>query len=323
MTQASRPRAAGFWLLLALIVSIASLAWAYGSTLADMARVWSHNPQYSHGYLVPAFAAVLLWLRRSVRPTWPLQPTWWGAVILAAGMGLRWFGTWYAYEWFDRISLVPMVAGLCLMVGGWRAWRWMWPSIAFLAFMVPLPHNLSSKLAGPLQELATVCSTFLLQTVGVPAIAEGNIILLSETEIEVIGACSGLRMLVIFFALSTAVALLIRRPLWEKVIIVLSAIPIALVSNILRITVTGVLHETVNSEVANMVFHDLAGWLMMPLALIFLWLELQVFCHLWLEPEFGRTDRPEPLAPPPGPGRSRAPRPWKRARVRPQPGNPA
>ena len=107
----------------------------------------------------------------------------------------------------------------------------------------------------------------------------------NEQEINIVEACSGLRMLVIFFALATAVVLLIRRPLWQKISIVASALGIALVVNVLRITATGVLFETVGSEWARAVFHDLAGWLMMPVALVFLGLELKLLTHLILEPD--------------------------------------
>ncbi|MBY0528429.1 MAG: exosortase/archaeosortase family protein [Gemmataceae bacterium] len=298
MTQPLRTagRAAQLWPFLALPLALGSLIWAYWPTLVDTARTWAHDPQYSHGYLVPLFALALLWFRRDRCPAIPLQPTWWGATVLALGLGLRLFGTYYFYVWLGTISFIPALAGLCLMIGGWAAWRWAWPSIAFIAFMLPLPYTLSIQLTGPLQELATTVCTFLLQTIGIPAIAEGNVILLSEVDIGIVEACSGLRMLVIFFALSTAVALLIRRPLGEKIVIALSAAPIALISNIIRITVTGVLHETVGSEIANMVFHDLAGWLMMPLALGMLWLELQFLARLWL---------PEPVA---APRRTAAPR---------------
>jgi exosortase len=204
--------------------------------------------------------------------------------VLAAGIGLRLVGAYYYFVWIDAISLLPCLAGLWLLVGGKLAWRWSWPAIAFLAFMIPLPYSLSVTLAGPLQRFATVASTFALQTMGLPAVAEGNVILLNEAEIGIVEACSGLRMLVIFFALSTGVALVIRRPLWEKLVIAASAVPIALVVNVIRISVTGVLHETVGSEVANAVFHDLAGWLMMPMALGILWVELRYLKHLVLEP---------------------------------------
>ena len=118
-------------------------------------------------------------------------------------------------------------------------------------------------------------------------------------------------MLVIFFALSTAVALLSRRPLLDRIAIVVSAIPIALVSNLLRIIVTGVLHETVGSEIANAVFHDLAGWLMMPLGLGLLWLELAILSRLLLEPKSPRyvapaQNRPRQVPPPSAARRARA-----------------
>src|SRR5262249_50759240 len=148
------------------------------------------------------------------------------------------------------------------------------------------PYRASTAMAGPLQTFATETSTFLLQTLGTPAVSEGNVILLNDVEIGVVEACSGLRMLVIFFALSTAVALVIRRPLWEKALLVSSAIPIALVVNVLRITVTGAMHElasastVITHEMANTVFHDLAGWLMMPAALGALALELVLLKRL-------------------------------------------
>src|SRR5205814_3292853 len=101
-------------------------------------------------------------------------------------------------------------------------------------------------------------------------------------DMGIVEACSGLRMLVVFVATSTAVAVLIRRSLLQRTLIVLSAVPIALFCNIVRITATGILHETVGHELANFVFHDVAGWLMAPAALALLGIELLVFRHLFL-----------------------------------------
>ena len=288
-----------------LLVATLCLIWAWWTTLTDMAGRWAHDPQYSHGYLVPLFAVILLGLRRELMPkTW--SPSWWGAPLLFTGIGLRLLGNYYFSQWLDAISLLPTLAGLWLMLGGRQTLRWAWPAIAFLVFMVPLPYRLSGELAGPLQRLATLVSTFFLQTLGVPAIAEGNVILLSEVEIGVVEACSGLRMLVIFFALSTAVALLLKRPMWERLLVVFSAIPIALASNILRITSTGLLHELVSSEVANIVFHDLAGWLMMPLALGMLGVELKLLSHLFIEPATAQRVRVAPQRQPAATRRQRA-----------------
>jgi exosortase len=152
--------------------------------------------------------------------------------------------------------------------------------VLFLFFMIPLPHRVAVAAAEPLQRLATVASCYALQTLGLPAVPEGNVILLNDSRIGIVEACSGLRMLVVFFALSTAVALVIHRSLWERLVVVGSAVPIALFSNLVRIVATGVLHQTAGPRFADDFFHDLGGWLMMPLALMLLWVELKVLARL-------------------------------------------
>jgi exosortase len=222
-------------------------------------------------------------------------------------------GSYFYYVWFDQISLLFCLAGALIMVGGKPIARWAWPSVLFLAFMVPLPFRVDTALAGPLQRLATVVSTFCLQTLGLPALAEGNTILLDEHEIGIVEACSGLRMLIVFFALATGVALIVHRKLWEKGVIVMSAIPIALLCNVVRITATGFLLEYVSSQTANLFFHDMAGWFMMPLGLTMLALELTVLSKLFIKPAALK-----PITAPVETSRiatakARSPRPWKRA----------
>jgi exosortase len=151
--------------------------------------------------------------------------------------------------------------------------------------MIPLPFSIEVALQRPLRTFGTVTSTYIMQTIGLPALAEGNVIVVRDYRIGVEEACSGLRMLMIFFALSTAVALISERPLWERIVIVASAVPIALVTNIMRITVTGIFYLTGNEKLADLVFHDLAGWLMMPFALGLLWVELWVLSRLFVEEE--------------------------------------
>jgi len=149
--------------------------------------------------------------------------------------------------------------------------------------MLPLPGAMPEMLASRLQRVATLASTNVLQTLGFPAQAEGNIIVLSHVELGVVEACSGLRMLTIFVALAVAITLVTDRPIWERVVTILSAVPIALAVNIVRITVTGILHLTAGPELAEMVFHDLAGWVMMPMALGLLYVEFQILSHLIIE----------------------------------------
>jgi exosortase len=268
------------YLLAIAAVLLGVTCWAYGATFVELARRWSGDPQYSHGYLVPLFAAWLLWERRGLLSGRKNEPAWWGFPLLLAGAVLRLVGGGFYLTWVSEVSLLLVLAGIVTIVGGKSALRWAWPGIAFLAFMIPLPGRLNTTLGGPLQRVGTTASTYLLQLLGFPAVAEGNVILLNEVELGIVEACSGLRMLVIFFALATAFALLLRRPLVIRLLLVLSAAPIAVIANVVRITATGVLHETVGSEVANLVFHDLAGWLMMLFALGLLGLELLVLQRL-------------------------------------------
>ena len=122
-----------------------------------------------------------------------------------------------------------------------------------------------------------------MQTLGQPAISEGNTILINDFQLGIVEACSGLRMLVTFFTFSTAVCLVAKRPFADKLVIMLSAVPIALATNVLRIVVTGFMYMTVSSETASAFFHDAAGWFMMPIALAFLGVELWLLRCLFID----------------------------------------
>ena len=282
-TPTLRPR---FWpVLVALLIPTACIFWAFWPTFVDLVQTWNSNPQYSHGFLVPAFAALLLWLRRGQLDVAAVRPSWWGLGLLAAGLGLRLFGAFFYFTWLEEVALLPCLAGLCVLVGGRAAWRWAWPAVLFLVFMIPLPFTVATMLSKELQRLATICSAFTMQVCGLPALADGNVILLDDHQIDIVEACSGLRMLMVFFALAAAFALIVKRPWPDKLLLLASAVPIAVVSNIARIVLTGVLFETgVNDEAVHAFFHDAAGWLMMPFALVLFWAELKVLKHLLIDP---------------------------------------
>jgi exosortase len=268
--------------VLASLILAAGLLWVYAPTLAELIERWAKDSRYSHGYFVPLFAGYLLWSRRAMAPAAPLQPSLWGLGFIVAGLAMRLYGSNLAFFWLNQIALLPLLAGAFLLIGGWTALRWSWPAIAFLLFMLPMPYRVEVALAQPLQRIGTLVSVYALQTLGFAPFAEGNVIVIKEHHIGVVAACSGLSMLLIFFALSTAVALVSKRPLLDRLIIIPSAIPIAVICNVIRITVTGMLHVLVGPRIANLVFHDLAGWLMMPMALGFLWLELKLLA--WVFP---------------------------------------
>jgi exosortase len=245
-------------------------------------QFWN-NPKYSHGWLVPIFTVILLWMRYEPFGVVTALERWAGFALLAGGIGIRMVATHFSSHVFEMMSFVPSVAGVFLLMGGWKMLRWAGPAVAFLIFMFPLPSFLDTQLLAPLQRLATRSSTFVLQTLGLPSYSEGNVIYIGEMQLGVVEACSGLRMLTIFIALSFAIVLVTDRPLWERIVIVMSSIPIALISNIVRIVVTALLYQAVGAEWVDRVFHDLDGWLMMPFALGLLYVEFQILSHLIID----------------------------------------
>jgi exosortase len=268
----------------AVALLTAGLLWSYLPTLAALAERWARDPQYSHGFLVPVFALALLWSRRDLLAHAVWKPELWGLPLLLGGLALRQLAALANIDALDSISLLPVLAGLVLLVGGRGLLRWSWPAIAFLAFMLPLPFFLEVSLAHPLRRLATQVSTYTLQTFGCPALAEGNVILVGEARLGVAEACSGLGMLMTFFALATATALVVQAPLVDRLVLVASAAPIAVFANVVRITATGLAFHVggADSPTARNLFHDLAGWLMMPLALGLLYLEMCFLNRLFL-----------------------------------------
>lgn len=273
-TPARRPRLP--LPVVAAVVVAGVVVWAYWTTLIDIGDRWAADPQYSHGFLVPVFAGYLLWRNSGQLRELDLRHRWWGLGLVALGAAMRLLALAFYQPWLDSGSLLVVIAGIAAAAGGRPALRWAGPAILFLTFMLPLPYRFQTLLGGGLQRVATAASTYALQTLGVPAVSEGNIILLTDTRLGVVEACSGLSMLVTFFALATGVAILAGRNWVEKGVVFLSAIPIAVIANIVRITVTGVLFEANQNDLARVVFHDLAGWLMMPLGLILLFAELHV-----------------------------------------------
>jgi exosortase len=270
-----------------ILIGVATLVLfaSYYNSLNRIRLEWQ-QPEYSHGYLIPAFAAVLMLMRREpFEEVVPLSHRWWGVLLLLVGTAIRVYGTYTVRFTVDYISLIPSLMGVFVLVGGVRTLRWAGPPIAFLVFMLPLPGFLKDGLLRPLQLIATRCSVYAMQTLGVEVYRDGNVIHLEKMDMNVIDACSGLRMLTIFLALSVAIAMVYTaRPWWERLIIVVSAFPVAVLVNVIRITITGLLYNLdVSPEVADFFFHKGAGLLMMPMAMAILFAELGILSRLIIE----------------------------------------
>lgn len=271
---------AWLWLAAALVV----LGFSYIEIGNWLVRTWNSRADYSHGYLVVPFALILLWTRRGwVQKLEQLDSRSGlaiGLMLILAGLAVRVAGVYMRVLTLEALSMIPLIMGVVTVLLGRQGLRWAAPAVCFLVFMIPPPGFLAGQMSGLLQSVATRASTFSLQTLGIPAVAEGNVIMLSEGQIGVAEACSGLRMLIAFFALSVGACLVIDRTLVEKVMIAVTAIPIAIIANCIRIVVTGLAYEYIGPEVAEKFFHDVAGWLMMPLGFVLLLIGLAILDRL-------------------------------------------
>lgn len=270
-------------MVLAAVAVLASFVWAYWPSLVKMVGAWERQPDYSHGYFVVPLALYFCWARRDQFPGTCVQFAWQGVALILLSIAIRIGGVRYYVDAVDAWSMIFWIGGAVWLLGGWRVFVWASPSIGFLFFMIPLPWSAERVLSLPLQRVATTLSTWALQVLGQPAIAEGSTIWLDEHRLEVEQACSGLRIFVGIFALAFAYVVLVRRTWWERSLLLLSALPIALAANSTRIVVTGLLSRWVSGDAAYKFTHDISGYIMIPYAAALFALALWYFGHITRE----------------------------------------
>jgi exosortase len=272
------------WAIEALVLCGATLV-LYYPVLLKLGSDWWHDPNYSHEFFVPLMAAYLVWERRHSLARQPLQPSNWGLVLLLGGLVLLFLGVFGAELFLTRLSLLPLLAGAVLFLCG-RNWlkRLMFP-VLLLLLMIPLPEIILNQITFPLQLTASHLAAGCLNLTGVPVLLEGNLITLPhEVVLQVAEACSGIRSLMALVSLAVAYGYFFDKRSWMRAILVLSAVPIAVVTNSLRVAATGLLTYFVGQEMAEGFFHTFTGWMIFMLALGFV-----VVFHKALSFMIGRT----------------------------------
>ncbi len=254
-------------------------------TIKSLAKVWLGSDEYSSGLLVPIVAVYILWLRRKTFGHIIIIPSLWAFLLLLTAQGIRFFGLYYRFESAERLSFVLSIGAVVILLLGGQFFKKLLPIFLFLFLMLPLPNRVETYITAPLQVWATVSSVFCLETLGFSVIREGNIININGTLVAVAEACNGLRMLTAFVVVTALVALTIKRKWTEKVLIVMSCIPIALICNTLRLTVTAIAFTKLDTERWEKIFHDFGGFAMMPVALAITIFELWVLSNVLINPK--------------------------------------
>ncbi len=268
-------------IVLPVLFIVAALVWSYWGTIIELMADWRNDDNYSVGELVPFAALYLLWIDRKAVFRTEATPCLWGLLIILVAQAARAYGLLYMFDSAVRYSMVLTIVGLVLLVAGRAVFRQVFWILAFLFLMVPLPGRIHNAISGPLQTLATSGAVFFLELVGVTVARDGNVILLNDSvPLAVAEACSGLRMLTAFIVVGYVLAYVIERPKWQRVTLVVSTVPVAIMCNLVRLVVTAVLFLVTTSDFAERFFHDFAGLTMMPMAIAALLGELWILARL-------------------------------------------
>lgn len=236
---------------------------------------WSRG-DYNYCYLVPFIVLYLLWEKRKSLGAIPSRPSWRGLLPLLAGTLLFWLGELSGEFFTLYVSFWLVVIGLTWLHLGWKRIRTIWFPLAMMLTMFPLPNFINTRITLKLKLLSSQLGVWLMQMWGMSAYREGNIIDLGFTQLQVVDACSGLRYLFPLIVLGILLAYFYKARFWKKVIIVLSTIPLSIITNSLRIALTGLLYEVWGPRVAEGFFHGFSGWFIFMFSFGILLLEMKL-----------------------------------------------
>jgi exosortase len=285
----------------AVAASLGLLGLLFGSNLRHFVQMWQTDENYGHGFLVP-FIALYFAREASLRGPLPAKTgTGYGLALLVVAILGKLVTIAVPIGFIGDTSLLVGLAGICVVVGGLGALRRFGFAIFFLIFMIPLPVAFYSMIASPLQMLVSKIAAGLMNVGGIPVYRQGNMLTLpGDVRMFVAEACSGMRQLTGFFALTTAVAFLGNRPVWYRAVLVISSVPVAMTANVVRVMLTGIIMYKIDPKYASGSFHTAEGLLMMGFGLGMLWAECAALNALISGGTAGQTpstpERPTPCA---------------------------
>jgi len=256
--------------------------------LDDWARLiprWWSDPNYTHGFFVPLFSLYFVWEKWDTVSSIARRPSWLGLPLLLIGLAVKLWTAFFPSPFVACVSMIFVISGVVLLTAGTRVFREVAVPILFLLLMMPLPVPIYNQIALPLRRIAAIVSTTVLQGVGIPVLREGNVIRLPGRTLEVAEACSGMRLMTGFIALGVAFAYLSRRPVWERVVLVASTIPIAVFANVVRVTGTAFLAHWGYNSLVDGPPHAATALVLFVFAAGLLWVEYRVLSRLFIYDE--------------------------------------
>ena len=278
--------------IVSLCLLAASAVWLYAGVVMRLVSDWYHDDNYSHGFVIVPLALYFAYERRDQLRLAPRQPmTWLGVLVVAGSCLLLVAGTLGSEFFLTRVSLIGALAGSVLFLFGARHLRILAFPLAFLFLMIPVPAILFNQIAFPLQLIASRFGESVVALAGVPVLREGNVIILASTTLEVAEACSGIRSLISLLTLGVLFGYFSDPRPGIRIALALVTIPIAIISNGLRVAGTGIAAHHFGVAAADGFFHTFSGWLVFLTATVLLLAVGRLTRTLW--PTF--VERPQPI----------------------------
>ena len=255
----------------------------YWEVIAKLVHDWGINENYSHGYLIPPLAAYLVWERRHALTSVAPSRSWFGIVVIIGSVLLLLVGLLGAELFLSRVAMLGTLVGGILFILGWRHLKMLVFPLGVLLLMIPIPAILFNQIVFPLQLIASQAGESAIAAAGIPVLREGNIIILANTTLEVAEACSGIRSLVSLLTLAIVFGYFTDSRPGVRLAIALSAVPVAIVTNALRVAGTGIAAHYYGSAAAEGFFHSFSGWIVFIAAFAMLFGIIRLL--RWLVPE--------------------------------------
>ena len=244
----------------AIAIWVLAIAALYGQVVLKLGRDWIADDSYSHGWLVPPIAAWLIWRQRDRLRQTATRPSMVGLLIVVASLAVFIAGSLAAELFTTRISLIGVIAGTVVFVCGWRHLRLVAFPLAFLLFMIPLPALIFDRMTQSLQLVASGLGERLLRAADYAVLRDGNVLTLSSITLQVTDACSGIRSLMSLLTVSSLIAYFFEPTQIRRVLLTLTAVPLAIVLNGLRVAFTGIAASRFGPEMARGFLHETSGW---------------------------------------------------------------
>ncbi|MFP4105776.1 MAG: exosortase/archaeosortase family protein [Phycisphaerae bacterium] len=254
------------------------------------------NPNWTFGFAIPLFSMWLLYARRDELLTAERRTCWLGIPIMFFSLVGIYAGVWpIGTMWVSHISMVFLLFGLVLYLAGPRVIKVTWLPILYLALAMPIPQTIYQRIALHLQNLAAAASAGLLQVLGVRLeLGNSNITLWSQSgaqhSLTVAEACSGVRSMMAFVALGVAMAWLTYRPVWQRIVLLISIVPVAIAANVLRVTITTSMFYFDKPELGQDFMHKFLGLLVLIPAAVMFWLLLKLLDAMFVEADDEEPD---------------------------------